>query len=113
MTVEKTHTWEKGFIGKLILDQSWLSKPTEDWLLELGFCSEVEEFKIWSATIVSPASQGNLVKNVEAVNITNVCWNGILYSCQSSLSFKFPVRLLHTLIHNIYNIHKVLSIFTS
>merc|ERR1711953_558879 len=93
MTVEKTHTWEKGFIGKLILDQSWLSKPTEDWLLELGFCSEVEEFKIWSATIVSPASQGNLVKNVEAVNITNVCWNGILYSCQSyEISFlvRFP-----------------------
>ena len=83
MTVEKTHTWEKGFIGKLILDQSWLSKPTEDWLLVLGFCSEVEEFKIWSASIVSPATQANLVKNVEAVNITNVCWNGILYSCQN------------------------------
>merc|ERR1711953_134791 len=93
MTVEKTHTWEKGFIGKLILDQSWLSKPTEDWLLGLGFCSQVEEFKIWSATIVSPASQGNFVKNVEAVNITNVCWNGILYSCQSyEISFlvRFP-----------------------
>ena len=61
------------------------------WLLELGFCSEVEEFKIWSATIVSPASQGNLVKNVEAVNITNVCWNGILYSCQS-YEISFLVR---------------------
>ena len=91
MTVEKTHTWEKGFIGKLILDQSWLSKPTEDWLLELGFCSEVEEFKIWSASIVSPPAQGNLVKNVEAVNISNVCWNGILYSCQS-YEISFLVR---------------------
>ena len=91
MSVEKTHTWEKGFIGKLILDQSWLSKPTEDWLLELGFCSEVEEFKIWSANIVSPATQGNLVKNVEAVNISNVCWNGILYSCQS-YEISFLVR---------------------
>merc|ERR1712232_195476 len=90
---EKTHSWEKGFIGKLTLDQSWLSKPTEDWLLELGFCSEVEEFKIWSASIVSPPAQGNLVKNVEAVNISNVCWNGILYSCQSyEISFlvRFP-----------------------
>ena len=95
MTVEKTHTWEKGFIGKLILDQSWLSKPTEDWLLELGFCNQVEEFKIWSATIVSPATQGNLVKNVEAVNITNVCWNGILYSCQS-YEISFLVRQVET-----------------
>ena len=91
MTVEKTHSWEKGFIGKLTLDQSWLSKPTEDWLLELGFCSEVEEFKIWSANIVAPATESNLVKNVEAVNISNVCWNGILYSCQS-FEISFLVR---------------------
>ena len=80
MTVEKTHTWEKGFIGKLILDQSWLSKPTEDWLLELGFCSEVEEFKIWSDNIVSLATQGNML---EAVNISNVYWNGFLYVWQT------------------------------
>merc|ERR1712232_445355 len=96
---EKTHSWEKGFIGKLTLDQSWLSKPTEDWLLELGFCSEVEEFKIWSASIVSPPAQGNLVKNVEAVNISNVCWNGILYSCQSyEISFlvRFPTASTST-----------------
>ena len=93
-TVEKTHTWEKGYIGKLSLDQSWLTKPTEDWLLQLGFCNEVEEFKVWSADIVSPATDKNLVKNVEAVNISNVCWNGILYSCQTwELSFlvRFPI----------------------
>ena len=92
-SVEKTHSWEKGYIGKLVLDQSWLSKPTEDWLLDLGFCNEVEEFKVWSANIVSPATDTNLVKNVEGVNISNVCWNGILYSCQTwELSFlvRFP-----------------------
>lgn len=93
-TVEKTHTWEKGYIGKLVLDQSWLSKPTEDWLLDLGFCNQVEEFKVWSANIVNPTTASNLVKNVEAVNISNVCWNGILYSCQTwELSFlvRFPI----------------------
>ena len=63
-TVEKTHTWEKGYIGKLVLDQSWLSKPTQDWVLDLGFCNQVEEFKVWSASILSPSTDNNLVKNL-------------------------------------------------
>ena len=36
----------KGYIGKLNLDQSWLSKPTSDWSLDLGFCNQVDEFKV-------------------------------------------------------------------
>ena len=46
VTVEKTHTWSTGYIGKLLLDQSWLTKPTSDWTLDLGFCSQVSEFKV-------------------------------------------------------------------
>ena len=48
VTIEKTQTWSTGYIGKLILDQSWLQqhKSTSDWTLDLGFCSEVTEFKV-------------------------------------------------------------------
>ena len=46
VTIEKTHVWSTGYIGKLMLDQSWLSKPTSDWTLDLGFCKEVSEFKV-------------------------------------------------------------------
>ena len=46
VTIEKTHIWSTGYIGKLKLDQSWLSKPTSDWTLDLGFCKEVSEFKV-------------------------------------------------------------------
>ena len=60
---------QKNFIRKLILGQSWLSKPTDDWLLELEFSSEMEVFKIWSDNIVSLATQGNML---EAVDISNV-----------------------------------------
>ena len=46
VTIEKTHVWSQGYIGKLVVDQAWLSKPTSDWTLDLGFCSQVDEFKV-------------------------------------------------------------------
>jgi len=93
VTIEKTQTWSTGYIGKLILDQSWLQqhKSTSDWTLDLGFCSEVTEFKVWSASIVNPSTSSNKVNNVGNVTVSNVCWNNILYPCQN-MELLFLVR---------------------
>ena len=36
----------KGYVGKLYLDQSWLTDPTADWKLDITFKSQVAEFKV-------------------------------------------------------------------
>jgi len=89
--VQKTHAWNKGYVGKLYLDQSWLSDPTADWKLNITFKSEVAEFKVWDADITNPSTRENYVKNVTSVEVMNKCYNPILYSCQY-LELPFLVR---------------------
>merc|ERR1719450_1850897 len=81
--INKTHTWNKGYIATLSLDQAWLSLYTTDWTLSITFCNMIEEFKVWSADIVSPPTTTNYVTNLLSVDITNKCWNSILYTCQN------------------------------
>merc|ERR1719283_214766 len=71
--VHKSHTWNKGYVGKLYLDQSWLAQQTSDWKLAITFANEVAEFKIWD------------------VEIMNKCYHPILSSCQY-LELSFMVR---------------------
>jgi len=81
----KTKAWANGYVGKLYMDQSWLTNPTSDWKLMINFASEVAEFKVWDADIVNPApdpSNKEAVHNVTSVEVMNKCWNPILYSCQ-------------------------------
>ena len=44
--IEKTHEWSMGYIGKLTVDQTWLQQQTQDWTLNISFCSNVTEFKV-------------------------------------------------------------------
>ena len=44
--MNKTHSWSKGYIAKLYLDQAWLAQYTADWKLTITFCNEVQEFKV-------------------------------------------------------------------
>ena len=30
VSLEKTHSWNQGYIGKLIIDQTWLSQQTQE-----------------------------------------------------------------------------------
>jgi len=46
VSIEKTHSWSSGYIGKLTVDQTWLSQQTEDWSLNITFCNNVTEFKV-------------------------------------------------------------------
>jgi len=89
--VHKSHTWNKGYVGKLYLDQSWLAQQTSDWKLEITFANIVAEFKIWDADIINPPTSQNYVKDVGLVEIMNKCYNPILYSCQY-LELSFMVR---------------------
>jgi len=89
--VNKLHTWNKGYVAKLYLDQSWLANPTTDWTLELTFKNEVKEFKIWDADIINPVTTNNYVIDVSTVKVMNKCWNPILYQCQY-LEIQFMVR---------------------
>merc|ERR1712098_927656 len=46
--VEKIHSWNKGYTGKMYLDQGWLAQQTSDsvfWRLTATFQNEVKEFK--------------------------------------------------------------------
>merc|ERR1712179_811385 len=91
ISINTTHSWNKGYIAKLILDQAWLAQYTSDWKLTIIFCNRVQEFKVWSADIVSPPTNTNYVNNVLSVDITNKCWNSILYTCQN-MEVVFLVR---------------------
>merc|ERR1712038_1062845 len=89
--VNKHHTWNKGYVGKLHLDQTWLSGPTITWQLNVTMASEVAEFKVWDADIVNPATTSNNVSDVTNVGIVNKCYNSIIYPCQY-LEITFLVR---------------------
>ena len=51
--------------------------------------------QVWSADIVNPATKKKYVNNVTSVDITNVCWNSILYTCQCH-EVSFLVRSVQT-----------------
>lgn len=84
--------WQ-GYVGKLYLDQSWLTGPTIDWQLNITFANQVSEFKVWDADIYSgsPVS-GNNVSDVVSVGVSNKCYNSIIYPCQY-LELTFLIRL--------------------
>merc|ERR1712025_1075308 len=67
--VYKSHTWNKGYVGKLYLAQSWLAQQTADWRLDLTFASQLLQFKVWDADILSPATTSNYVSNVTSLSI--------------------------------------------
>merc|ERR1711910_35363 len=89
--VYKSHKWNKGYVAKLYLDQSWLSEQTSDWKLSLTFANQVAEFKVWDADIINPTTKNNYVMEVSSVEVMNKCYNPILYSCQF-LELSFLVR---------------------
>jgi len=93
--VQKTHPWNKGYVAKLYLDQSWLTYPTSDWMLNITFKNEVDEFKVWDADIINPMTSKDYVYNVTMVDVINKCWNPILYPCQY-LELPFLVRFKET-----------------
>merc|ERR1712168_857153 len=56
--VEKIHSWNKGYTGKMYLDQGWLNQQTSDsvfWRLTATFQNEVKEFKVGTLTSSTPA----------------------------------------------------------
>jgi len=91
--VDKIHSWNKGYTGKLYLEQSWLDQQTADWKLAATFAGQLKQFKVWDADIVNPAPLAgkNYVANVSSVEIINKCWNQVLYPCQY-LELNFMVR---------------------
>jgi len=89
--INKVTSWNKGYVAKLYLDQSWLSNPTTDWTLDIAFKNTIKEFKVWDADIVDPSTSNNYVMNVNRVKVVNKCWNPILYQCQY-LEIQFLVR---------------------
>merc|ERR1711973_794536 len=93
----KTHSWNKGYVAKLYLDQSWLNMATSEWKLNLLFNDEVAEFKVWDAEILNPSTSTNYVSNATAVEIMNKCWNPIAHSCQY-LDLNFLVRFDETVV---------------
>ena len=48
-SLNQTHTWSKGYLATLCLDQEWLTQYTNHWMLSIHFCSEVDEFKVGQA----------------------------------------------------------------
>jgi len=94
--VEKIHAWNKGYTGKMYLDQGWLTQQTSDsvfWRLTATFQNEVKEFKVWDADIInpSPANGNKYVTNVTSVEVLSKCYNPVLYPCQY-LELLFMVR---------------------
>merc|ERR1712037_31415 len=95
--VEKIHSWNKGYTGKMYLDQGWLTQQTSDsvfWRLTATFQNEVKEFKVWDADIInpSPAYGNKYVNNVTSVEVLSKCYNPVLYPCQY-LELLFMARL--------------------
>jgi len=87
--VYKSHSWSKGYVAKLYVDQNQLQGTTSKWDLDITFNNEVKEFKIWDADIQGTTK--NYVNNVSQVVVENKCYNPILYSCQF-LELSFLVR---------------------
>merc|ERR1711953_7001 len=79
--VFKSHNWNKGYVGKLYLGQTWLSGPSTSWSLNITFRAQLEEFKVWDADILSPAVAESIssapVSNVSSVVVANKCYNSI------------------------------------
>jgi len=74
--VEKIHAWNKGYTGKMYLDQGWLTQQTSDsvfWRLTATFQNEVKEFKVWDADIINPnpVTGNKYVNNVTSVEVDN------------------------------------------
>ena len=78
-------------MGKLYLDQTWLSGPTDQWDLNITLVGEAEEFKVWDADILSPITNTDTVNNVRSISVINKCYNAIIYPCQF-LELTFLVR---------------------
>ena len=72
----------QGYVGKLYLDQTWLSAPTEQWDLNITLASQVEEFRVWDADIASSNIATDTVTNVSSVSLINKCYNAVIYPCQ-------------------------------
>merc|ERR1712107_436392 len=75
--VENIHSWNKGYTGKMYLDQGWLTQQTSDsvfWRLTATFQNEVKEFKVWDADIINPnPGYGNkYVNNVTSVEVLSI-----------------------------------------
>lgn len=87
--VYKSHSWNRGYVGKLYVDQNKLMGSTSKWDLDITFDNEVKEFKIWDADI--QGSSKNYKNNVTQLVVQNKCYNPILYSCQF-LELSFLVR---------------------
>jgi len=85
----KSHTWNRGYVAKLYVDQNQLQGSTIKWDLDITFNNEVKEFKIWDADIQNVTK--NYVINVDQVVVENKCYNPILYSCQF-LELSYLVR---------------------
>merc|ERR1712087_442518 len=77
--VFKSHQWNKGYVGKLYLGQTWLSGPTISWSLNITFNTLLEEFKVWDADLLSPVLAESIssssVRNVSSVVVANKCYN--------------------------------------
>ena len=93
----------QGYVGKLYLDQTWLSAPTEQWDLNISLASQVEEFKIWDADIASSNIATDTVTNVTSVSVINKCYNAIIYPCQY-LEVTFLVRWDQAVSNNVSKI---------
>merc|ERR1711879_478154 len=94
--VFKSHQWNKGYVGKLYLGQTWLTGPSTSWSLNITFTAHLEILKVWDADIQAPAlaesiSSASTVSNASSVVLANKCYNSILYPCQY-LHLSFLVR---------------------
>ena len=112
--MNKTQVWAGGYLAQLRLDQTWLAGQTTAWNISIAFCQQIDQFKVslptrtlllqrpilqvWSAGISLPPSPAphnswtaGLRQEVVAVSLHNLCWNNILYPCQT-LQLSFLVR---------------------
>ena len=78
-------------MGKLYLDQTWLSGPTDQWDLNITLVGEAGEVKVWDADILSPITNTDTINNVTSISVINKCYNAIIYPCQF-LELTFLVR---------------------
>ena len=82
----------QGYVGKLYLNQTWLSGPTTDWQLNITLANQVSEFRVWDADIIDPdAVSSDTASNVNSVSVINKCYYAIIYPCQF-LELTFLVR---------------------
>lgn len=74
-----THFWSKGYTGLINLQTDQL---TTSWNLSITFSDGIESFKTW---------KGDIIEDGNSYNITNKCYNGILYTSQC-LAIDYIVR---------------------